>query len=81
MSPKQKSILLKEKSEILKEIDKSLSTESKVDLAKMMSVPVSILKTIINNYQTIERYKKDYGSSVSRKCGYRNVNFLKWKTF
>nr|XP_042897002.1 tigger transposable element-derived protein 4-like [Parasteatoda tepidariorum] len=75
MSRKRKSISVKENIEILKEFDKGLPGRSKADLAKMMGIPVSILKTIIHDRLKIEEHAKVCRSSSSKKMRVQEGKF------
>ena len=59
ISQKCKSISVKENIDILKGFNKSSPKRLKIDLAKMMDIQISTLKTIIPDRQKIGEQAKD----------------------
>lgn len=63
---KRKALSLKDKIEILREVDKNNGL-NRVQLAKQLNIPVSTLSTIVYNRKKIEENASACGSSVSKR--------------
>ena len=63
---KRKALSLKDKIEILREVDKN-NVLNRVQLEKKLNIPVSALNTIAHNRKKIEENASVCGSSISKR--------------